>query len=194
MSEDYDRNWNSAVCTVGEVITPANYTSPRSTEYEEEANFYDDLIKRSYCKQLSVIGITEWGCSQENTADFVGGEGYLIKDCEFGGPRTSVVIKGAIDGWRLVNSKFIGAIEVGQFGTYWRPGDPPTRGGVIEECYNINPGKPLTVWLWDATRPTVIGGNVRIIAVPKWIWFPYFLWRYVAVRIAGKPITPPYLK
>ena len=152
-----------------------------------DASAYDDIIKRSNHIGLTFSGLSLKGAMpQENWFDFVRGADYRIEECHIGAAGVAgVTIKGAISGWVISNAVFDACarreIEVGQFDDYWFPGRAPTRGGVMANVTRSD-GKPVRVTLWDAERPVVIGSNVRIIKVPKTIWFPYFILRWILTR------------
>ncbi len=43
-------------------------------------------------------------------------------------------------------------------------------------------GKPVIVKIWDATKPIVENSNVKLIKIPKFIWFIYFVIRAAQTR------------
>ena len=72
-------------------------------------------------------------------------------------------------------------MEFGQYDNYWYIGRKPTRGGIINNV-NATDSKPVVIKLWDATAPTVTDSNVKIVKIPKIVWFPYFVFRAIQVR------------
>jgi hypothetical protein len=69
------------------------------------------------------------------------------------------------------------SIELGQFDNYWTPGRPPTRGVKIENVHSVG-GNKVIVRVWDAETPTIVNSpNVVVKKIPKFIWYPYFLFR-----------------
>lgn len=176
MSGTKDTNYNSAAETDGERVGPHNWVPP------SDAMQFDDILKRSNCHNFGVAGVTIPG-GREDAVDFVRGTGYTVCHCTLSG---GVTIKGAIDGAVLDTVTMGGKpkIELGQFDNYWYPGRAPTRNVVLNEVYADN-GGPVKVLVWDADMPTVIKSNVRVTRIPKIIWYPYFLFRYVCVRAQG---------
>lgn len=67
---------------------------------------------------------------------------------------------------------------LGQFWNGWRPGVPPTRG--VDIRLVAKDGVPPLVEVWDATIPN--GTAMRIKVVPKWKWWPYFVFQYCLLR------------
>jgi hypothetical protein len=169
-----DRNYLSFVKEKGTILT----------SFEPPANpaEWDDLLKFSDCQSVTVSGITVPGGARENALDAVRGKGYYFVDSEFGnGGVSSVTLKGAIDGWVFERCTFGDKIEVGQFDDYWFPGRKPTRNGLISDCHSTT-GKVL-VELWDAEAPLTPFTDTKVVKVPKWKWLPYFLFRYLCVKL-----------
>lgn len=178
---DIDVNFESYGHKTGLIIEsrtiPPPGTNPKA---------YSDILKFSNCTTTVVNNCTIFS-GNENASDAVRGEGYLWQNCDFVTTSPSfgaLTIKGSINGWTLDNCRFNGKgdkydVEVGQFGSYWRPGHPPTRNGFIKNC------SPLYLQLWDAEVPTITNTTVKIHKIPKIIWFSYFLFRYVQIRITN---------
>ena len=57
---------------------------------------------------------------------------------------------------------------------------------------NVMPadGKPVVVKLWDSTVPEVYKSNVKIVKIPKFIWWPYFVFRAAQTRGWKNVATP----
>jgi hypothetical protein len=154
---------------------------------------YDDVLKFSNCQSVTVENIGIHG-GRENAVDCVRGASYVLRNSAFMAgekARATLVFKGAIDGW-IVDRCLVGngtesAIEVGQFDDYWHPFRKPTRGGLIRDSRTVNDA-PIVVTCWDAEEPKVVGSSVRVRKVSAWVWFPYFCWRYVAIR--AKRVLP----
>lgn len=74
-------------------------------------------------------------------------------------------------------------IELGQFDNYWYPGRPATKNNRFSG-YGQADGSVVRVRLWDAddTNQFTFDTGAKIIRVPKFIWFPYFLFRYAQLR------------
>lgn len=165
------------------------YDGHTLTEFEAPSNplAYDDILKASNCSALTVEGVTIPG-GRENCFDAVRGEGISLRRCTLlaGQSQAAAVFKGSIDGWGLFNCTIEPAketdIEIGQFDKYWTPGRKPTRSGVIAGTKTTT-GEPVHVKIWDGTVPQVFDSDVHIERVSKWIWFPYFLFRYCVIRL-----------
>ena len=168
MSGTSDTNWRSYVGPKdnGLTVNAVEWQAPLDPEN------YDDLVKGSNVSNLCVSGLTI-PASQEDSIDFVRGSNYTVQNCTVGG---SVTVKGAINGLTLYGSVVSGTIELGQYDNYWEPGRAPTQNVSILDCTSPD-GSPIRVKVWDAEVPFVRNSNVKITKVPKWIWFPYFLFR-----------------
>ena len=172
-----DNNWKSYY---GDNPDTSEFVNP------PYPNTYDDIMKFSDCLNV-VVKNKQVSAGKENCVDAVRGTNYEWRDCEFfaGSGISAITLKGALDGWRIIDSK-IGHgkqtdIELGQFDNYWKPGRSPTRNGLIYNCQS-NDGQPIRVTCWDAQIPQVIDSNVKITKVPWIVWFPYFCFRYVCVH------------
>lgn len=169
MSGTTDTNWRSfTAADNGKTITRYSWVNPIN------GKGYDDIYKASNVTDLKAEGL-EIADGREDSIDCVRGARYAWFDCLVHG---SITIKGAIEGWRLEHCVIAGTIEVGQYDDYWKPGRAPTKGGWIINCRSPD-GKPLRLKLWDADMPVVCDSNVQITRVPKWIWLPYFMYRYL---------------
>jgi len=144
---------------------------------------YDDVMKFSNCQNVLVKGVEIVG-GQEDCIDAVRGTNYVFKDLTLYPLKNGITLKGSINGWHLKNILFDGAgsqcaIEIGQYDNYWTPSTLPTRNGIIENV-NLKGGGKVTVRIWDGEKPQVINApDVRIIKIPKFIWFPYFIFRSI---------------
>lgn len=168
-----DTNWRSFIKQTGTITEWENPADPSQ---------YDDLFKGSECKEFGAEGITIVGGSREDSIDCVRGKNYLFKDCEVLG---SITIKGSIDGWSLEGCKVHAQVEVGQFDNYWYPFRKPTRNGIIYQT--VHGGSVVKVRLWDADMPALIETEANVTKIPWVVWFPYFCWRYVAIRTWDRP-------
>jgi hypothetical protein len=94
----------------------------------------------------------------------------------------AITIKGASSGilvhFYLESNGTRCDVELGQFDNYWYPGRPPTSDILLE---NRGPLRAL-VLLWDATEPVTVGPH-QLRRIPKFVWFPYFLFRYMQLRL-----------
>lgn len=167
MSGTNDTNWRSyGPIDDGTTVDAANWQAPLDPEN------WDDLVKCSNCTGLTISRLTI-PASREDSIDCVRGGNYTVQNCEVGG---SITIKGAINGFTLYGSVVSGTIELGQYDNYWTKGRAPTQNVSILDCTSPD-GSPIRVKVWDAEVPFVKNTNVKITRVPKWIWFPYFLFR-----------------
>jgi hypothetical protein len=168
MSGTADSNWRSYVGPKDDGLTvdAAEWQAPLDPEN------YDDLFKCSNVDGLTVRGLTI-PASREDSVDCVRGNNYRFENCTFEG---SVTVKGSIDGYELVNCIISGTVEYGQYDNYWKWGRKPTRNLPMTNCCSPD-GSPIRVKVWDAEVPFAQNSKVKITKVPKWIWFPYFLFR-----------------
>ncbi len=100
----------------------------------------------------------------------------------------TIVCKGSFNNLLVQSCRFSGGgkydIELGQFDNYWKPGRPPTRNITVSLCARYD-NKPVRIICWDSEVPLVLSSNVKITKVPKFIWFPYFLFRYLLAHLKG---------
>jgi hypothetical protein len=168
MSGTADTNWRSYVGPAdnGLTVDTVEWQAPLDPEN------WDDLLKCSNCTGLTISGLTI-PASREDSIDCVRGSNYTVQNCTVHG---SVTIKGAINGLTLYGSVVSGTIELGQYDNYWEPGRAPTQNVSILDCTSPD-GSPIRVKLWDAEMPLVQNTNVKVTQIPKWIWWPYFIFR-----------------
>ena len=167
MSGTTDTNWRSyGPIDDGTTVDAANWQAPLDPEN------WDDLVKCSNCTGLVISGLTI-PASREDSIDCVRGSNYLIQSCTI---RGSVTVKGAIEGFELNNCVISGTVELGQYDNYWFKGRAPTR--YVRLVNSCSPdGSPIRVKLWDAEIALIAGTSVQVTRIPKWIWWPYFLFR-----------------
>jgi len=153
---------------------------------EVNSTDYSDVLKFSNCKNIVVKGCTIAG-GKEDCIDAVRGENYTFQNCNIL-PRgaNGITVKGSVDGILLENLSFDGHgaecdIELGQFDNYWWIGRAPTRQVTIRNVQALD-GKPVVVRLWDSEVPQIENSNVKIIRIPKFIWWPYFVFRAAQTR------------
>lgn len=163
-------------------LNEANWVPP------ENPLAYDDIVKVSNCVACDVLNITIPG-GTEDCVDAVRGKNLYLDHCEFiPGGNGAITIKGAFTGVQINDCVFHPAnkreIELGQFDNYWYPGRPPTRNVRISGSYRVD-SKPIRVVLWDANDVIAEKSNIKVTRIPKIIWFPYFLFMYVVVRLSG---------
>ena len=168
MSGTADTNWRSYVGPKDDGLTvdAAEWQAPLDPQN------WDDLVKGSNCTALTISGLTI-PASREDSIDFVRGKNYVVQNCTVAG---SITAKGSIDGLTIYGCVVSGTIELGQFDNYWQPGRAPTKNVLIIDCTSPD-GSPIRVKVWDAEAPFVRNSKVQITKIPKWIWFPYFLFR-----------------
>ena len=167
MSGTSDTNWRSyGPVDDGTTVDADNWQAPLDPEN------WDDLVKCSNCTGLVISGLTI-PASREDSIDCVRGSNYLIQSCTI---RGSVTVKGAIEGFELNNCVISGTVELGQYDNYWFKGRAPTRYVRLVNCCSPD-GSPIRVKLWDAEIALIAGTSVKITRIPKWIWWPYFLFR-----------------
>ena len=167
MSGTADVNWRSyGPVDDGTTVDAASWQAPLDPEN------WDDLVKCSNCTGLTISGLTI-PASREDSIDCVRGSNYLIQSCTIQG---SVTVKGAIEGFELNNCVISGTVELGQYDNYWFKGRAPTRYVRLVNCCSPD-GSPIRVKLWDAEIALIAGTSVQVTRIPKWIWWPYFLFR-----------------
>lgn len=175
-----DKNYESHVQEDGTLIEnriiPAEGTNPAE---------YSDILKFSNCTNITVSNCEIYG-GKEDAIDAVRGEHYTVKNTTLHPVHNGVTVKGSIDGFTIENITFETHgkdcdIELGQFDNYWWIGRAPTRNVVIKNVQSAD-GKPVIVKLWDATKPIVENSNVKLIKIPKFIWFIYFVIRAAQTR------------
>jgi len=168
MPNTSDVNWRSYVGPQdnGKLVTSEDWQAPSDPKQ------WDDLFKCSNVSDLAARGLTI-PASREDSIDCVRGSNYLIQSCTIQG---SVTVKGSIDGFTLSNCVVSGTVELGQYDNYWTRGRAPTRNVSLINCCSPD-GEPIRVKLWDAEMPLVQNTNVAYTKIPKWIWWPYFIFR-----------------
>jgi len=175
MAGTSDTNWRSYVGPAdnGLTVNAAEWQAP------PDPLAYDDLVKGSNVSHLCVSGLTI-PASREDSIDFVRGKNYVVQHCNVAG---SITAKGSIDGLSLYGCCISGTIELGQYDNYWSRGRAPTRMVSLVNCCSPD-GSPIRLKLWDAEMPRIEGTEVSVTRIPKWIWFPYFLFRSLTNRKA----------
>ena len=168
MSGTRDNNWRSYVGPAddGTTVDAAKWQAPLDPEN------WDDLVKASHCTGLCISGLTI-PAAREDSIDCVRGEDYTVTGCTIGG---SVTVKGSIDGFIFRECCIGDTVELGQYDNYWTRGRPPTRNVSLRGCTSPD-GSPIRVTVWDADVPFCENTSVKITKVPKFIWWPYFIFR-----------------
>ena len=175
-----DKNYESHALENGRVIE--NKTYP---ETGVNAGDYSDILKFSSCVGMTVDNCEIFG-GKEDCIDAVRGELYTFKNTTLHPVHNGITLKGSIDTVVIENIKFETHgkdcdIDLGQYDNYWYIGRPPTRNIQITGSSAAD-GKPIIVRVWDAEVPKVTNSNVKIIKVPKFIWWPYFVFRAIQTR------------
>jgi hypothetical protein len=175
-----DKNYEShgledGTTIVGSIIPPSG-VSPLD---------YSDILKFSNCQNVTVSNCVISG-GKEDCIDAVRGSNYTIKNCTLLPSANGITLKGSIDGVVLDTIGFDNHgsecdIDIGQFDNYWWIGRPPTRNIRLKNIESAD-GKPVVVRLWDAETPVVENSNVKIVRIPKFIWWPYFVFRAAQTR------------
>jgi hypothetical protein len=171
MSGTTDRNWRSFVGPQDNNLTVTSWENPGAR------GDFDDNLKASNVVGLTVRDIVVLD-SREDSIDCVRGKNYLFENVFSHG---SITCKGAVDGFVLARCTISGTVELGQFDNYWVPGRLPTRNVSLINCKSPD-GKPIRVKLWDAAAVNVVNSNVEITRIPKLVWYPYFLFRYLQTK------------
>lgn len=154
---------------------------------------YSDILKFSNCKDI-VVNQCEIHGGKEDCIDAVRGSNYTFKNCTLMPSTNGITLKGSIDGIYIENVTFENHgsdcdIDIGQFDNYWWIGRPPTRNIQIRNVRAAD-GKPVLVRLWDSDIPAVVDSNVKIMRIPKFIWWPYFVVRAGQTRGFGNVAKP----
>lgn len=182
-----DTNYRSFVGDNGDndlTVTPELVPIPAGTDLSR----FSDILKFSKCLRIVIENFRPLPGGKEDCIDAVRGEDYRVRNCTLAPRRTGITLKGSINVYAVDRVTFVPGtgpeIEIGQFDNYWTPGRLPTRNGKVIFC-DTTTGAPVRVRIYDGTMPLLIGGNIEVTMVPKCVWLPYFLWRYVVVRLQG---------
>lgn len=175
-----DKNYESHVTEVGTVISDR-----RLPDGSASAGDYSDILKFSNCTTCGVNNCVIDG-GKEDCIDMVRGSDYHVTNTTLIPHHNGITIKGSIDGVLIENVEFDGHgsdcdIDIGQFDNYWWIGRPPTRNVRIKNVQSKD-GSPVVVRLWDAVTPMIENSNVKIVRIPKLIWWPYFVFRAAQTR------------
>lgn len=183
-----DKNYESHVTENGTIVEnrtiPSEGTNPGD---------YSDILKFSNCENITVKNCTILG-GKEDCIDAVRGNNYTFNAVTLAPKYNGITLKGSIDTANIVDVEFQTHgkdcdIELGQYDNYWYIGRPPTRNVSVTNVKAAD-GKPVVVKLWDAEDLVVVNSNVKVIKIPKFIWWPYFVFRAIQTR-GFKNITTP---
>ena len=183
-----DKNYESHVTEDGSVIESRTIPSPDVNPLD-----YSDVLKFSNCSNIIVSNCTING-GKEDCIDAVRGKNYTILDTTLIPSNNGITLKGSIDTVKIQNVTFDGHgkdcdIDLGQFDNYWYIGRQPTRNVWLINVHATD-NAPVKVRLWDADNVIVNNSNVKIVKVPKFIWWPYFVFRAIQTR-GWKNVSKP---
>jgi hypothetical protein len=144
-----------------------------------------DVLKFSNCTNVVVDGCTIEG-GKEDCIDAVRGSNYTFNNTVLAPRKNGITIKGSVNGYSINEVSFVTSgsdcdIEFGQYDNYWYIGRPPTRNGKINLTNSVS-GKPLVLKVWDAEVPVITDSNIKVVKIPKIIWWPYFVFRAIQTR------------
>jgi hypothetical protein len=153
----------------------------------------DDTLKVSHSDDVHV-GFKEILNSGEDCVDLVRVNRSVFQSLTlwpFG--RNGITIKGASADVFFTDLKFERHgrecdIELGQFDNYWYPGRAPTQLVTFFGRGMAFDGDALRVKVWDAEvedEDFQIDSGVDIKRIPKWVWYPYFLFRYTQIGVTN---------
>jgi len=173
MDKNYESHYEDGEVIADRVIVPPNL------------NEISDTLKFSNCANVTVRNCTIEG-GKEDCIDAVRGENYTFTETILIPHKNGITLKGSIVNYNINNITFNAHgsdcdMEFGQYDNYWYIGRKATRGGIIDTIKAVD-NKPIKIKLWDAEPPTITNTNVKIIKVPKIIWWPYFVFRCIQVR------------
>jgi hypothetical protein len=151
----------------------------------ENIDQYSDILKFSNCTNTTVNKCRIEG-GKEDAIDAVRGSNYTISSTTLVPKHNGITLKGSIDGYIIQDVTFETHgkdcdIDIGQYDNYYFIGRKPTRHGNITNV-NADDGKPVVIRLWDATKPNIFNSNVKVVTIPKLIWWPYFVFRAIQTR------------
>ena len=150
-----------------------------------EASDYSDVLKFSNCSNATVENCSIQG-GKEDCIDVVRGENFKVLHTYLSPRKNGITIKGGFVNYLIESVKFFSHgsdcdMEFGQYDNYWYIGRKPTRGGMLSNI-SAEDENPVVVKLWDATVPEMFNSHVKIVKIPKMIWWPYFVFRCIQVR------------
>ena len=144
-----------------------------------------DTLKFSNCTNITVDGCTIEG-GKEDCIDAVRGSDYIFNNLTLAPRKNGITIKGSVDNYLIEDVTFISSgtncdMEFGQYDNYWYIGRKPTRNGRIALTKSVS-GKQLVLKLWDAEVPVITDSNIKVVKIPKIVWWPYFVFRAIQTR------------
>lgn len=144
-----------------------------------------DVLKFSNCNNIVVDGCTIEG-GKEDCIDAVRGSNYTFNNTLLSPRKNGITLKGSIDGYSINEVSYVSHgsdcdMEFGQYDNYWYIGRKPTRNGRISHVKSVS-GKQLILKLWDAEVPVITDSNIKVVKIPKIVWWPYFVFRAIQTR------------
>jgi hypothetical protein len=153
----------------------------------ESPTLVSDPFKISNCQNVLVENCRIVGGS-EDCVDQVAGRNTVLRGCRLKPiGKNGVTAKGSVDGFELNDVLFEthGSecdAEFGQHCKYDSPlGKNPTKNIRLINVRAVD-GRPVVCKIWNATKPTVIGGNVKVVKVSWIVVKAYFLWRWIELH------------
>jgi hypothetical protein len=173
-----DKNLESHAGEDGTLISNRVISPPDWTQIS-------DVLKFSNCTNVTVDGCTVDG-GKEDCIDAVRGSNYTFNNTVLAPRKNGITLKGSIDGYTIRDVSFIVNgddcdMEFGQYDNYWYIGRKPTRNGKISLTKSVS-GAPLVLKLWDAEMPEITDSNIKVVKIPKIVWWPYFVFRAIQTR------------
>jgi len=158
-----DKNYRSYADTEDVVIIGESISPPDES--------YSDTLKLSHVNRAAIYDTTIFG-SQEDAIDIMRYSQLIhLKNCRlYGAGKYVVTIKGGCDLVALENviieqhGKTVD-IDLGNF----TPITKARTTNVVLRNVTSSDGKPVRVRVLNADKPTVEGGNVKVIVYPKWV-------------------------
>lgn len=168
-----------------------------------EALQYDDVLKFSNANSVTVANKIIHG-GKEDCIDIVRGLDLTFVNVQLLPAKNGITIKGGAELVEFRDLEFLmpgvdQEIELGQFDNYWYPGRDASFWCTFQGRGRAD-GKPVRIKVWDFDFDkdgVAFESGVKITRVPKWIWFPYFLFQYTRLRaenlirkIRRQPLIP----
>lgn len=156
-----------------------------------DSNEYSDILKFSICSNVLVDNCEIVG-GREDAIDCVRGEDYKFSYLKLHPKgKNGITIKGSIKNTTISNVIFMSHgkecdIELGQhciYDSFW--GSDKTEGITLINVHS-NDSVPVKIKVWNATKPTIIGGNVQVKMVPTIFVKLYFAFRWLQIHLFKK--------
>lgn len=173
---NFESYWGEKNFTIeNRIIAPDNPTS------------FNDILKLSHCENIVIKECQIEGGSEDCIDALAGKELHIINTRLRPNGRNGITLKGAIEEIGLDNVVFLSHgsecdIELGQHTIYDTLLGRDKTKRVHLTNVTSNDGKPVIVRVWNADKPGITGGNVKLIIIPKIIVKIYFLWRWIQIH------------